>query len=236
MKLHPSTVTYNLKRTLEYYLSLPVGYDKTEDDWPLIMFLHGAGERGRDLSSLKKHGIPRVVHEIDDFPFITVSPQCPENDWWLNRLEDLKFLLDTVREQYRVDSSRLYLTGLSMGGFGTWHMAVEYPDTFAAIAPVCGGGLGILGFPERVAEIKHVPVWAFHGAKDNVVSVEESRIMIKELKAAGGQAQLKVYPDAEHDAWTETYSDPELYEWFISKKKSSTRSHPYRTDKGPVEN
>ena len=132
---------------------------------------------------------------------------------------DLKFLLDTVIKQYRVDISKMYLTGLSMGGFGTWHMAVEYPDLFAAIAPVCGGGLGILGFPERVLEIKDLPIWAFHGGKDNIVSAEESRILIRTLKDAGGRPLLKIYPEAGHDSWTETYSDPELYEWFMSNQK-----------------
>ncbi len=221
MELHPSRVVFNLKRSLEYYLSLPLQYDQIEDDWPLILFLHGAGERGNDLSLVKKHGIPRVVNEMEDFPFVTVSPQCPENDWWLNRLEDLKYLIDTIVEQYRIDESRLYLTGLSMGGFGTWHMAVEYPETFAAIAPICGGGLGILGFPERVIEIKHIPVWAFHGEKDNIVPVEESRVLVRELKSAGGNVQLKIYPEAGHDAWTETYSNPELYEWFMNNRRSA---------------
>jgi len=219
MELHKSTIAYSLKRELDYLLSLPLQYDEEDTEWPLILFLHGAGERGDNLELLKKHGIPRVVSEMSDFPFITVSPQCPENDWWLNRLQDLRFLLESIIKQYRVDPSAIYLTGLSMGGFGTWHMAVEYPDLFSAIAPICGGGLGILGFPERVINIKDLPVWAFHGEKDNIVSVEESRILVKTLKEAGGNAMLKIYPDAGHDSWTETYSDPELYEWFMSKRK-----------------
>jgi len=220
MELHSSRIVYSLNRKLDYFLSLPLQYVSEEADWPLILFLHGAGERGDNLQLLRKHGIPRIVSEMADFPFITISPQCPENDWWLNRLQDLRFLLDTVVKQYRVDTSKMYLTGLSMGGFGTWHMAVEYPDLFAAIAPVCGGGLGILGFPERVLEIKDLPIWAFHGEKDNMVSVEESRILIRTLKDAGGKAMLKIYPEAGHDSWTETYSDPELYEWFMSNRKS----------------
>ncbi|MGC9322085.1 MAG: prolyl oligopeptidase family serine peptidase [Kosmotogaceae bacterium] len=220
MELHSSRIVYSLNRKLDYFLSLPRQYASEEVDWPLILFLHGAGERGDNLQLLRKHGIPRIVSEMADFPFITISPQCPENDWWLNRLQDLKFLLDTVVKQYRVDTSKMYLTGLSMGGFGTWHMAVEYPNLFAAIAPVCGGGLGILGFPERVLEIKDLPIWAFHGGKDNIVSVEESRTLIRTLKDAGGKPMLKIYPEAGHDSWTETYSDPELYEWFMSNRKS----------------
>jgi len=219
MELHSSTIAYSLNRRLDYLISLPLQYSSEEADWPLILFLHGAGERGNNLQLLRKHGIPRIVSEMADFPFITISPQCPENDWWLNKLQDLKFLLDTVIKQYRVDISKMYLTGLSMGGFGTWHMAVEYPDLFAAIAPVCGGGLGILGFPERVLEIKDLPIWAFHGGKDNIVSAEESRILIRTLKDAGGRPLLKIYPEAGHDSWTETYSDPELYEWFMSNQK-----------------
>ena len=219
MELHSSRIAYSLNRRLDYLISLPLQYSSEEADWPLILFLHGAGERGDNLQLLRKHGIPRIVSEMADFPFITISPQCPENDWWLNKLQDLKFLLDTVIKQYRVDTSKMYLTGLSMGGFGTWHMAVEYPDLFAAIAPVCGGGLGILGFPERVLEIKDLPIWAFHGGKDNIVSAEESRILIRTLKDAGGRPLLKIYPEAGHDSWTETYSDPELYEWFMSNQK-----------------
>ena len=219
MELHSSTIAYSLNRRLDYLISLPLQYSSEEADWPLILFLHGAGERGDNLQLLRKHGIPRIVSEMADFPFITISPQCPENDWLLNKLQDLKFLLDTVIKHYRVDISKMYLTGLSMGGFGTWHMAVEYPDLFAAIAPVCGGGLGILGFPERVLEIKDLPIWAFHGGKDNIVSAEESRILIRTLKDAGGRPLLKIYPEAGHDSWTETYSDPELYEWFMSNQK-----------------
>lgn len=222
MELYPSRVSYSLKRSMEYYLSLPLQYEETEDDWPIIMFLHGAGERGDSLEFVKKHGIPRIVSEMEDFPFVTLSPLCPEEDWWLNRLEDLKYLLELIIEQYRVDRSRIYLTGLSMGGFGTWHLAAEYPELFAAIAPVCGGGLGILGFPERVAELKNVPVWAFHGKKDNVVPVEETLVLVRQLKAIGGDVQLELYPEAGHDSWTETYSRPELYEWFMSKRRSST--------------
>lgn len=222
MELYPSRVSYSLKRSMEYYLSLPLQYEETEDDWPIIMFLHGAGERGDSLEFVKKHGIPKIVSEMEDFPFVTLSPLCPEEDWWLNRLEDLKYLLELIIEQYRVDRSRIYLTGLSMGGFGTWHLAAEYPELFAAIAPVCGGGLGILGFPERVAELKSVPVWAFHGEKDNVVPVEETLVLVRQLKAIGGDVQLELYPEAGHDSWTETYSRPELYEWFMSKRRSST--------------
>lgn len=221
MELHSSRISYSLNRKLDYLFSLPLQYNSEGSDWPLILFLHGAGERGDDLRLLKKHGIPKVVDEMTDFPFITVSPQCPENDWWLNRLPDLRFLVDSIVEQYRVDSSRLYLTGLSMGGFGTWHMAVEYPELFSAIAPICGGGLGILGFPERVAEIKDLPVWAFHGEKDNIVSIEESRVLVRTLKEFGAHPMLTIYPDAGHDSWTETYSNPELYEWFINNRKSS---------------
>ncbi|WP_292590717.1 prolyl oligopeptidase family serine peptidase [Mesotoga sp. UBA5557] len=221
MELHSSRISYSLDRKLDYLFSLPLQYNSEGSDWPLILFLHGAGERGDDLRLLKKHGIPKVVDEMTDFPFITVSPQCPENDWWLNRLQDLRFLVDSIVEQYRVDSSRLYLTGLSMGGFGTWHMAVEYPELFSAIAPICGGGLEILGFPERVAEIKDLPVWAFHGEKDNIVSIEESRVLVRTLKEFGAHPILTIYPDAGHDSWTETYSNPELYEWFINNRKSS---------------
>jgi len=186
------------------------------DGWPMILFLHGAGERGDDIERIMKHGIPKVVDEIDDFPFVTVSPQCPEDLWWPELTDSLAVLLDHVVENYRINQKRIYLTGLSMGGYGTWHLAVREPERFAAIAPVCGGGFPLNGFPHNLDRIVHVPVWAFHGEKDSVVPVKESRVLVDYLEAHGGKVRFTVYPDAEHDSWTPTYSNPELYEWFMS--------------------
>lgn len=206
---------------LDYLLFLPNDYGNDPHvKWPLILFLHGMGERGNDLELVKKHGIPRVVEQQPDFPFITISPQCPMDSFWTNELDALKALLDDVAARYAVDTGRIYLTGLSMGGYGSWHLATECPERFAAVAPICGGGMFWAGFPERVRALKNVPIWAFHGAKDTVVPLEESEKMVKALKAVGGDVRLTVYPDADHDSWTRTYNNPELYRWFLRNRRN----------------
>lgn len=206
--------------SLNYLRHLPADYGKEAGKkWPMILFLHGAGERGEDIQMIKKHGIPRVVEERD-LPFVTVSPQCPVNHWWTDYLPFLDGLIDQSIHTLDVDPNRIYLTGISMGGYGTWHMAVEYPQRFAAIAPICGGGGWMYGFPMRVAEIAKLPVWAFHGAKDDVVPLRESQVLVDTLKACGGDVRFTIYPEAKHDSWTETYNNPELYDWFLSHQKA----------------
>jgi predicted peptidase len=133
-------------------------------------------------------------------------------------LRTLRALLLALIKGCRVDTARLYLTGLSMGGFGSWQLAEAYPRAFAAIAPVCGGALEEWGFPERIAAIKHVPVWAFHGAKDERVPVSMSQKLVDVLQRAGGDVRLTVYPEADHDSWTQTYENPKLYEWFLKHR------------------
>jgi predicted peptidase len=173
-----------------------------------MVFLHGAGERGSDLEKVKTHGPPKLVAQGKVFPFILVSPQCPEGQWWDTDMLDA--LLDTVLAKYRVDPDRVYLTGLSMGGFATWAWAAAHPERFAAIAPICGGGDPFLAW-----RLKSLPVWAFHGAKDPVVPVKMTTDMVDALKAAGGDVRVTIYPDAGHDAWTDTYNNQELYDWFL---------------------
>ncbi|RPI70147.1 MAG: phospholipase, partial [Ignavibacteriales bacterium] len=138
--------------------------------------------------------------------------QCPDGQWW--SISDLDVLLNEITDEYKVDKKRIYVTGLSMGGFGTWELAIKYPDRFAAIAPVCGGG------NSRLAGIlKDLPVWVFHGAKDNVVPLKNSEEMVEALEKVGGNVKFTVYPDATHDSWTETYNNPELYEWFLNQSR-----------------
>jgi len=202
--------------SLKYLLYLPKGYGENKDQkWPLMLFLHGAGERGNDVNKVKVHGPAKLVEQGKEFPFIIVSPQCPADSWWTDQLDALVALLDDVQAKYAVDTNRVYLTGLSMGGFGSWALGCRYPNRFAAIVPICGGGEWFLA--ER---LKNVPVWAFHGAKDNVVPLRESQEMVDALKRAGGNVQLTVYPEANHDSWTETYNNPKLYEWLLSQHKA----------------
>lgn len=205
---------------LDYLLYLPPGYAEGEVAWPLVLFLHGAGERGSDLEAVKRHGIAKLV-ERQDFPSIAVSPQCPTGAYWTQLTPALAGLVDEVTASYTVDESRLYLTGLSMGGFGAWHLAVEHPDRFAAVAPICGGGLESAGFPGRVCALRDVPVWAFHGARDEVVPPRQSEALVEELRRCGGNVRLTLYPDCGHDSWTRTYEDPELMRWLLAQRRGA---------------
>lgn len=203
-----------------YLLFTPEDYDKDPTKkWPLILFLHGSGERGSDLQKVKVHGPPKIVETRKDFPFIVVSPQCPNNENWL--AADLIHLLDEVCAKTRVDPDRIYLTGLSMGGFGTWSLITQYPDRFAAIAPICGAG-----DPEDVERIKNVPAWIFHGTKDQAVPVQRGRDMFEALKKIGGRVKYTEYPDADHDSWTRTYANEELYKWFMEQKRGQPAQPP----------
>jgi predicted peptidase len=194
------------------YLPKDYGISKAESKlWPLILFLHGMGERGSNLELVKKHGIARIVDEHPNFPFIAVSPQCPIDSWWGSQIEVLKPLLDSILAEYAVDADRVYLTGLSMGGYGAWAMGIAHPEMFAAVVPVCGGGE-----PEKVCALKNVPVWTFHGDADMVVKISESVQMVEALQACGGDVQFTVYPGVAHDSWTQTYSNPDLYTWLLS--------------------
>lgn len=200
---------------LDYLLHLPKGYQAgSKHKWPLILFLHGRGERGDDLEVIKKHGLPRLLDDQPDFPFVVISPQCPIGDFWPHLVDALKALLDMALDEYDVDRKRVYLTGLSMGGYGTWHLAASHPDYFAAIAPICGGG-----DPANACALKDVPIWAFHGAKDRIVLPRESRMMVKAVRACGGDVKLTIYPEADHDSWTPTYANPELYDWFLQHSR-----------------
>lgn len=202
-----NTSSYN------YLLFLPKGYEAQETHFPIIMFLHGAGEKGSHLDDVKRHGVARIVEEQPDFPFIVVSPQCPRGEHWSVSL--LSTLLDEVTASHRIDLERIYLTGLSMGGYGTWRLAAEQPHRFAAIAPICGGGR-----PSDACKLKNLPVWAFHGARDRVVPISESEKMVEALTNCGGNVKFTVYPEADHDSWTQTYNNPMLYDWFLQHRRS----------------
>lgn len=202
-----------------YLLYLPAEYNADANKrWPLMLFLHGAGERGTNLSAVAVHGPPKLVKQKRDFPFIIVSPQCPAGERWSN--ETLLALLEEVTSKFKVDTNRIYLTGLSMGGYGTWALGIAEPTRFAAIAPICGGGETIpilIAATRKKEQLKKLPVWVFHGAKDPVVKLEESERMVNALKRIGSEnVELTVYPEATHDSWTETYNNPKLYDWFLS--------------------
>jgi predicted peptidase len=204
----PVTIIVKLK----YLLYLPPKYEKSDEKFPLVVFLHGAGETGDDLSKVKKHGPPKLV-EKKDFPFILVSPQAPRLGW---NPEALNGLVEDIMANYRVDPDRVYLTGLSMGGYGTWALASSYPGKFAAAVPICGGGNQVMA-----SKLKNLPLWVFHGAKDTVVRPSESKTMVDAVKKAGGNVKYTLYPEEDHDSWTKTYNDPEMWKWLLSQKRKS---------------
>jgi predicted peptidase len=211
------TFKTNSTQPVNYLLYLPKGYADGKQIWPLMLFLHGAGERGTDIWKVATHGPPKRVREHTEFPFIIVSPQCPEGQTWSRDV--LLALLDDIAKNYRVNTTRIYVTGLSMGGYGAWDLGLSCPEKFAAIAPICGGAgyiTMLLASREKLSALQSLPVWAFHGAKDPVVPLSESQRVVDFLKKTGGrEVKLTVYPDAEHDSWTQTYDDPELYKWLL---------------------
>ncbi|MBB5349799.1 putative peptidase [Haloferula luteola] len=197
----------------QYLLSIPDG-EAPEAGWPLIMFLHGAGERGTHVHDVERHGPPKLLAEGKSIPAIVVAPQCSPSTVWNPHL--VKALTDKIAAEESVDSARIYLTGLSMGGFGTWDTATEFPETYAAIAPICGGaGIRFLLLP-RIAK---TPCWIFHGEDDPVVNVEFSRSAFEALQRLGAPVKLTVYPKTAHDSWTRTYEDPQFWEWLFAQKR-----------------
>ena len=208
-----ASATVQASFTYPYLLALPPGYDRAPDRrWPLLIFLHGMGQRGTDLAKVHLHGPPHLVDQGRTFPFILISPQCPEDEWW--NLSGIEAFIAAMVEKYRVDPDRVYLTGMSMGGYGVWSLALRHPERYAAIAPICGGGE-----PKWAARLRDLPVWAFHGAKDHTVPPKDSREMIDAITAAGGHPRLTLYPDAGHDAWTATYANDELYTWLLAQRR-----------------
>ncbi len=168
------------------------------------------------MDLVKVHGPPKIVATKPDYPFIVVSPQCPKNQTW--NVEDLTKLLDHVTEEHAVDAERVYVSGLSMGGYGTWKLIAAHPQRFAAAVPICGGG-----DPTKGMDLKDTPIWVFHGAKDTAVPLSHSEEMVKAVEAAGGKIKFTVYPEAAHDSWTETYNNPALYEWMLEHRRKSEK-------------
>jgi len=162
---------------------------------------------------VKVHGPPKLAEGGKDFPAIVISPLCPSGVYW--NVTRLEAMLSKVKSDHNIDASRIYLTGLSMGGYGTMEWAFAHPEHFAALAPICGGVLNA----DRVAAIKNIPLWAFHGAKASVVPIEQTDEYIQALKQIGGQPKYTVYPDTDHDSWTESYNNTEFWNWMFDQKK-----------------
>jgi predicted peptidase len=195
--------------------------------YPLVLFLHGSGERGTDNRSQLKHGVGSIIEQAGKLgePCFLIAPQCPPDSWWTDGgwagndgTKGLTgVLLELVAESmatHPVDPKRFYVTGLSMGGFGTWKLLALAPDKIAAAVPICGGG-----DPKSAVSFKDVPVWAFHGEADEVVPVRVTREMIAAMEKAGGKPKATYYPEVRHDSWTITYRNPEVIRWLFDQKK-----------------
>jgi predicted peptidase len=196
-----------------FWVWLPREYTQRSARWPLVVFLHGSGERGTDLEKVKVHGPPKQVAQGAAYPFILISPQLEAGARW--EPERLHKLLVALQARLHADPRRCVGTGLSMGGFGMWQWATAYPRDLAAIAPVCG-----FGDPAKVAAMHSVPVRAYHGDQDPVVPLAPHAACVEALRAAGGTATLTVYPGVGHDSWTPAYNDPELIPWLLAQKQA----------------
>ncbi|MGK7397501.1 MAG: dienelactone hydrolase family protein [Candidatus Cyclobacteriaceae bacterium M3_2C_046] len=197
-----------------YLLYMPEeAYKDDVLEFPLMVFLHGLGEKGNDINKVKRNGPPKLVEKGQTFPFIIISPQTPEGIW---KTEFIDEVVEHARENLAQISDKLYMTGLSLGGGGTWYYALNYPDKVSAIAPIAGWGN-----LKRACEIKHLPIWAFHGTDDQVVATANSVNMVNAVNDCGGKAILTLYDGVGHNSWSRAYSpdnelhDPNLFEWFL---------------------
>ena len=211
--------------------------DRIEEQtqYPLVLFLHGAGPRGNDNRSHLIEVPARLTHEQwrTRFPCFLAAPQCPQGSHWTAQIGVLVSLIEALCERYPIDRRRIYLTGLSMGGFGSWHLAADRPDLFAAVVPICGGG-----DPAQAERLADVPLWAVHGAADRVVPVASTRQMIDAIRQAGGDPKYTELPGVGHDCWTKTYQDPNgPIPWMFRQKRrlaaenlGSRKNHPGSRD------
>ena len=200
---------------MRYLVSFPTDYRSNLDrHWPLLLFLHGADERGSDLEAVTRHG-PLSEGAATPDSFIVVAPQCPEDAWWDPHA--LHALIRECHERYRIDPAQLYGTGISMGGTGIWLLAAKCPTLLAAIVPICGRA-----DPLWAPVLNEIPVWAVHGTQDTRVPAEQSRTMVDAIQTHGGQACLTLDPEAGHDVWTRTYARPALYDWMLQHELNET--------------
>ncbi|GLU44862.1 prolyl oligopeptidase family serine peptidase [Allomuricauda sp. NBRC 101325] len=203
------------KESLKYYLYYPKDYFSSEnEEFGLLLFLHGGGESGQKMEYIKHNGPPKLLAEGMQFPFLILAPQNPHAQKWWNT-EAVAQLLDSVVDANRVDKKRIYLTGLSRGGSAAWEMATQYPDKFAAMAVVCG--MAPLPYAHWIN--KKMPIWVFHGDQDDVINVEESDSMVYKLKEMGYHVEYTRYKGVGHNAWDRAYTTDSLYTWLAKQKQ-----------------
>lgn len=208
--------TRQLARTgagMRYLLHLPVAHG-SRDDWPLVLFLHGGGERGRDLDLVRREGLPRMIEGLPDFPFVVVSPQEERKNGWSS--DALAALLDEVSRTYRVDPSRMYATGLSSGAVAALELAIRHPERVAAVVPISAHVI-----PKDLCRMKDVPAWIFHSAGDERIPFARAERLARALEACGGEVRLTIYAKRDHDAWTDAYATPALWEWLRRHRRAA---------------
>jgi predicted peptidase len=215
---------------LNYLLFLPVTYGQDPTaKWPLLVFLHGSREVGSDLNRLRRSILPQIVEASPDFPFIVLSPQSPSQQYgWYPSLDAIRMLLDRLQVELAVDPDRVYLTGLSMGGYGAWALAMRDPDRFAAIVPVVGG---YFYNPRQLCALSHKPIWIFAARRDRNVPLRESERVARALRACGGQPRYTVFEEADHDqGWRLAYTTTELFDWLLQQSCSAGGAMESRKD------
>ena len=202
----------NENRTMNYGVAFPDNYQGL----PLLIYLHGAGERGENLDHVYRHGIPKLLREGREFPAVVLYPQCPGPFIWNNMVKELKAIIDSVVEEYGIEKDRIMLTGSSMGGYGTWEMGMCYPEYFAAIAPVAGGGVAW-----RALKLRKMPIKTYHGSVDKAVTPLQSEIMVEAVNNTGGNAELVYLEGFDHnDGIDEAYRNTDLVEWLLSHRRT----------------
>ena len=213
------SVDMNRSHQLKYLIYLPKDY--LTKKYPLVLFLHGAGERGTNLKDIEIHGLPKLVRNGKKFPFIIIAPQCPLNLWWSDPLpvDLLSKLVNDIVMKYGIHKNNVFCTGLSMGGYGTLALSIKNPKLFSAIIPICGG-VDIKNFFD-ILNLKDLPIWLFHGDKDEVIPLEKSESIYKVLKPVNKDIKLTVYKGVDHNSWDRAYDDNELYKWMLSHKETS---------------
>lgn len=206
---HPSNI---FSPKIPYLIYYPDDFNPSEEMLPLIVFLHGGGERGNNPYLITCHSLPMLCQKALPERCIVLSPQCASEKDWYYYMPFLMEFIDSMASNYGANKNRISLTGISMGAFGVWELASLYPDRFCSLVPICGGGMSW-----TAENLVHIPIWAFHGALDDVVPVEASINMIKAINQAGGHAKLTIYPETGHHAWVPAYSEPSLLNFMLQK-------------------
>ncbi|NDJ78509.1 MAG: phospholipase [Chloroflexi bacterium] len=222
----PGQNQYATETELNYWLYLPEADDRDADElWPLVLFLHGRGERGDDLEVLKQYGPPMMIEDGADFPFILAAPLCSADFYWPEVPDLLMGLIEHLQTNHAIDPDRIIFTGLSMGGAGTWALASTYPEVPAAIVPIASfypdPQSGMIGaVPENICHLAEVPAWVLHGDADDAMPLYNGQVIVEALEACGGDVRFTILVGADHAAsWERAYADPELFAWMMEQRR-----------------